>query len=821
MMSGVNLDYLTVPRPWRKSYTIRGKETKETPVPFSFRFTSYTDVVNSIEEMFASLQARSEQGAALLRGNLTRTLNGETRRGAVDLRDKRSRWLLLDVDGVRCVDNAEALLFGELGLPKVRYIEHLSSSTGFKPGYRAHIFIMLDEAVRLDQLKGWIWAAQLANPALAEEMRLDPSGCVLLPVLDPAACVPSQLFTIADPVIVPKTKDPAPDRWRLSKEGSPVLAVNDFRTPPSPVLDENKVSILAVKRSELGIKGIKGDVGQPYLDNQGAQWTPVHNPIAAEATHVEESGDFVRIDVNGTYTGTHTDSPYWHPKNRPDKIYCFRGMLEYKTKELLPAYYASLMVERADMAREEAHDRQRRVEDGESLICVFMDEATEQYVCFDSSQVRAWEDVRFFSKKAATISWLAAKSAEKPYEGAEPPMIRTVFDPDKPFVDFAGGTLNRFIPPEETPDGTLPANLLEVLNHVLNYDKDMVEAFLDWMAFLYQRREAPHSAWLLSGCPGTGKDLVMNAFIATLGRGYSKHVSPIALAEKYTGWAEDTNLVFVNEADTRAFKGNTLSARMNDLITGDTVGVRRMGTDVYEVPNRLGFVFTSNRQDGYELTARDRRIHVPPRQEAPLLKVWSVEQCAKMAAFSEEEARSVRGFLRSRKFDEDRLRFPKLTKAKRTLAAASQPAAVRVFTRLRQGEWGPLLDDMPSYRDAIAQHDPYFAEDLNDLLRVVHSTASHKMDLLLKMKEVKTLAAALIDPKLWRMGPAKFKQYAMHNELPEVENVDRHRRVDGEQIRGTKFGDVCLTADEMYNRAVNLGYLTENPEGGVVVSIRS
>jgi hypothetical protein len=424
-------------------------------------------------------------------------------------------------------------------------------------------------------------------------------------------------------------------------------------------------------------------------------------------------------------------------------------------------------------------------------------------------------------------SWLITNCVDAPFEDY-PPVYTVVFDPSKPFFDPVNRTLNRFSPPQlpdALPDdpqiSDLDPSFWRLVSHVIP-DPDMAETFLDWVAFIYQTRTAPQSAWLLHGSTGTGKDLTMNILRQVLGPRYCRNLLPHMLTENFNGWIEETNLVYVNEIDTRVFKGNNLSARLNDYITAEYLSVRKMRADSYEVRNYAGYVFSSNRMDAVELQPNDRRFHVPPRQEEPLLSIMSQQVIDRLVAMAsgrdEESILALRGWFHARLYDEPKLRRPQYTEAKAVLADASQPAATRLSAQLMRGRWAEIVDHLEPYETLFNERG--LASSATDLVEFFKAFVEQcgnprTRKIAVTRNELRAIFAAACDPRIAQMAPAKFRQYLLHNEFLEADHLKPLKR-GGVSVRGVSL-PLPKPEDRAHviDRLSSLGYLTDGRHAAV------
>lgn len=791
----IKVDYIACKHPWRKSFVKLGDELEARSVKPCYYVTSYRDVYEDLRALYNGLKRNAKEGRALLRGLLKHPLNHESRARKVNKR-ARTKLLVMDIDGTLLTNDPAEYVRTYVGLPSTDMIAVYTSSYGIKAGLRCLIIIELAEEVPFKDLKTAIWGLQLRSPELADEIMLDASQQALQPVLDPSSSTPSQLFTIAPPQFAPSSLDP----FRDDPDGRYLFIEGDRRTlPVSEVtqFDEAEVAdmrakLLTQRRAEAGVHANSSPSRTSVRTDPstGIEWTFVEDPTPAVVTSIKDCGDFVRLNLNGG-----DSEAYWHPKGSRKYLYSFKGNLMYPMQKILPEYYQSLVAAAQEEKRDKAQEAKAALEAGKDIVLVALDRRTEQYLCGLLNASSTWEDIEAYTKMTSVKSWLATHALDAPFEDY-PPVYNVIFEPNEPFLDPVTRTINRYTPPQEPTElpteatlGNIHPAFLKLVRHVLAGDEEMVETFLDWVAFLYQRRIAPHSAWLLHGTQGTGKDLTMSIVRRILGPRYCVNLMPHMLADNFNGWIEDANLVYVNEIDSRAFKGNNLSARLNDYITAERISIRRMRADSYEVTNRAGYVFSSNRMDAVELPPNDRRLHVPPRQETPLLAVMTNTEIDDLVNLSDSDILELRGWMRVRRYDEQRLRRPGLTEAKKILADASQPAATRLSGQLRSGLWLDVVEHIEPYEAVFSDYGrPMLASELRDFFAVFAQVCQNERSrrIAVTLTELRAIYAAACDRRVADMAPSKFRQYLMHNAMLEADAVTPTKRL-GKSVRGVSM----------------------------------
>ncbi len=154
-------------------------------------------------------------------------------------------------------------------------------------------------------------------------------------------------------------------------------------------------------------------------------------------------------------------------------------------------------------------------------------------------------------------------------------------------------------------------------------DDSHAQAFLDHMAYLLpdeaERGHAldylsflvrddfvkAHFAMLLQGAPGTGKSFVGSVVERMIGARNTRMVKSQELTKEFTGWQEDRQLAVIEEIMARG--RIELVNELKTVITGETLRIRRMRTDTYEVPNGLNLLCFTNHENAVPIERGDRR----------------------------------------------------------------------------------------------------------------------------------------------------------------------------------------------------------------------
>ena len=694
----VDITFLEAAKPLRKKITRTAEgEIEKTPWPRVARFASRFEHVENITELYERLQYADEQGWCLLRGGLTQSLDWESRAGKAN-KKRPTSLLILDCDGVQGAPTPEYLV-SALGLPAdAPYIIHHTASAGL-PGdedaLRCHLFFPLERPVSFAALRRYQKELNLRTPLISGQMRLSADGRTFLWPIDLATAVPSQLVFLSTPTFTGMGDPLEGKRWELMNPDAEPLPLTALATRLSEEeLSTTQGNLLAQLQGERGLR--RGTAPSTKMVSRlGCDWEQVINPGVATVSSTRSDRDYVRLNVDGGDSWA-----YWHPSSSARYVYSFKGMYMYETRRFLPDYWQHWQEEMVESTRDERtterqEDQDAFVGSATPRILTFIDAATEMFWCGEVTPETPPGEMRKFSKFATVKSWVTDKGGmvDRP---ADLPVWDVDFVPGAPAYDFTERRVNVFPTREEAVSAGPPPDMLtNFITHVLGGKEEMYETFMHWLAMIYQSAKATHTAWLLWGTPGTGKDLLTGFCRAVLHPSVCRIVSPHQIQEGFNAWAMHNLLAVVNEVDTGNLDPKKGMPRVKDMITADNLSIRVMRKDAFEVQNHLNFIFCSNRPGALYIEPGDRRFHVPPRQEVPLRQVMDPDKLVPMLQ-NPAVVQSMRAWLRDMEVDEKRVRIPSNTSAKSSLMTATQTAAERLAEAFKRGDIVSLAEMMPA-----------------------------------------------------------------------------------------------------------------------------
>ena len=150
--------------------------------------------------------------------------------------------------------------------------------------------------------------------------------------------------------------------------------------------------------------------------------------------------------------------------------------------------------------------------------------------------------------------------------------------------------------------------LLHVDNTVASEREQRI--LIDFMAYVYQHPgKRVQWALLLKGIEGNGKSYFFRVMQAVLGKQASV-VSTTAIDSAFTGWAEGSVLVCIEEIRISGVNKYAILDKMKPIITNNTIAVVHKGKDEKYIPNFTSYMMFTNHSDAIPVGDNDRRYCV-------------------------------------------------------------------------------------------------------------------------------------------------------------------------------------------------------------------
>ena len=146
------------------------------------------------------------------------------------------------------------------------------------------------------------------------------------------------------------------------------------------------------------------------------------------------------------------------------------------------------------------------------------------------------------------------------------------------------------------------------------------EHFINWLAYIYQKKQKTMTAWILTGIPGTGKGLFVHRVLKPLFGEQQVPMRALENIEEQFNLYMRMALFLVVDEFRMGDSGNIgrMADKLKHQITEPTLTVRAMRANQVELPSYCNFLFLTNRADAIKIEDGDRRYNVAPRQERRL-----------------------------------------------------------------------------------------------------------------------------------------------------------------------------------------------------------
>ena len=258
---------------------------------------------------------------------------------------------------------------------------------------------------------------------------------------------------------------------------------------------------------------------------------------------------------------------------------------------------------------------------------VFIDRNTCQYYSVSVENGKVMVDLirsQYFAKQFC-------KSKNLPIPQAFPhARLENRFDEDQ-VIDFEKGFVNKYIAPDvlkmSVPEGfeaKIPEYTGKLINHVFAEDQEIIDHFLNDLAYLVQTRKKLITSYLMQGTEGTGKGLFFKHVLCKIfGERYCSETSMDAFGSRFNDFLTNNFLVLVSGISINFTNGNrneiSIAGKIKMAITDQYIHIEAKGRPRQLGENNCSFLFATNKRHGLVLPNDDRRFNVAPRQETKIM----------------------------------------------------------------------------------------------------------------------------------------------------------------------------------------------------------
>lgn len=691
-----------------------------TPYPHVKNVTSHqhdipTDItgLSMLEKL---IRDHGQQGHCLLKGNLKRPIQNESRAGKTD-RVGYSNLLVLDIDGITIPGHTNPKMFTEKDVstlaktvmrelpPEVQdcsFIAQASASLGLKGDkVSLHIFILLTHAMPAKAVKLWLQSSNFESQLFSSQLELSSNGHSLKYPLDTSVADNSKLIFIAPPTFEDGTHDPFSSSSERVVRVSGITETLDLAALMSNISPEvvyqksnehkNKL------RTQRGFKAKKEKLTIATVDNKSEEI--LTNPDRMSIAIADDSNPpYIRCNVNGG-----DSNAYYFKIEDPTYMYNFKGEPIWSIEQADPDFYKSLF----DVYQEEMEKEGRA-----NFPIAMRDFYTDTYYngVFDPNLNQFSDEFPLMPCSSASIEgFMRSHGRSKP---DFIPDARVIFDPasndegvnlaNVPYhINMFRKTEYMLSTREHEPlsmgDSAKIADscplIYKLMTHILGGQNLEVEHFTNWLAYIFQTKRKAMTAWVLQGVPGTGKGIFYTKVLRPLFG--NEHVPMRALQnieEQFNLYMRQALFLVVDEFHMASANAGTMKIadKLKNAITENTMTIRAMRSNQVEMPNYTNFIFLTNRMDAVKIEEGDRRYNIAPRQEQKLEHVYPevIDGIDDISL----ELHKFAALLRNYKVNKQLVRTPIANNAKAQMAQVTMSVMEEFFAAVRHGKLSVFLD---------------------------------------------------------------------------------------------------------------------------------
>ena len=206
------------------------------------------------------------------------------------------------------------------------------------------------------------------------------------------------------------------------------------------------------------------------------------------------------------------------------------------------------------------------------------------------------------------------------------------FDSDE-IVNFKEEFVNKYIAPDvlkspipEEFKAKMPKYIGRLIDHIFAGDLEIINRFINDLAYLTQTRKKLITSYLMSGTEGTGKGVFFKLVLRKMfGERYCAETDMDAFDSRFNDFLTDNFLVLVSEVSANFTaverRGLSIVEKIKMAITDQSIQIEGKGQKRFNGNNNCSFLFATNRRHGIVLSNDDRRFNVAPRQEQKIINM--------------------------------------------------------------------------------------------------------------------------------------------------------------------------------------------------------
>lgn len=713
--------------PMRKTLGLADGSSRSYPL--AGKVTSYEedfDIASGVAAYRDLLAKHALRGHALYKGLFAKPLNNESRRGQTD-KSSKTELLVLDIDGLSLdhitaklgcrpkdvIEMAEGVIsLLPKALHKVSYVALASSSFGLKDKQVSiHIHFLLEEPVSHRALKDWLLSLNYTQQSIFEKLELTNSKMKLKSVVDPCLAEPARIVYIAPPLFGPRIQNPFiddSDRIVAVDKKVKLLDLNtemDMLAKKRGIVDTRKMEALKDLQKKAGVSSAK--LTYTNLNVDGYSLSVVSNPPEIELEFAYEDHEFVRYNVRGK-----SNNAFWVAKNNPEVVKCFiPDEPPFLFRKADPLTYKEHVAKYGEVFERSVNAETGKVQ--EIVRSMHQCRDTDNFITleYDKKSGNIIE-MKSHGGSDAPANWLKHYATPIPdpvppvYVTMNPNRDDTLYTIDDKFY------INRFVPTVYMDKNTEKPEVYqlkygqawllhtdcpvisEIVLNMLGDDMDCFEHFVNWLAYIFQKRDKAETAWLVHGIEGTGKGVFFKRIVQPLfGKDYAVQNTLRGVADdQFNGWMEDVIFLMIDEFNMKGSASlNKTVSLLKNLVTEPTLMLRKMQQQQRSVVQRLNMLFATNDLDAMPAADR-RRYNIAPRQQRAIeARLPCFEHREATDSIIENELSIFAAYLQEFQVNRSQVTKILVNQARIDLHEASMNSVDRFFESVIAGNFGYFI----------------------------------------------------------------------------------------------------------------------------------
>ena len=755
----MQLTFLQADRPLIKRYTKKTDGTlKKESYTSAYLFTSSAEEVETISDFHAALVAHARAGHCLHTGSFDTPLQNESRAGKFVKGEKR-KWIVIDLDELKGFDTAEDVI---AELPKafhdVSYIEQHSAGSTLKPGLNMHLFFVLDREEDMADIKNWMMHANLETKSLVDKITLTAKDYGLSYPLDRIANDNGRIVYIAPPECV-GFADPVPERIKLVNKGSDLLR---YSFTSSVVSDVKKLErdLIAKLRKDKGLSTSKGDF---YDDSKSGVEVLKRKLTEKGRVHpLRKDNDFImRCNLDDG-----DSEAYYYYIKKPALLRNHKGEPALYMEAVDKEYYDKVALPEA-----------KKLHEKDVQPFVFRNEYNDKYYVGLRLGDEIHKQPHVISSEAKIQDYFVQHNGFGVPDPIESwvmefnPSLGKQWNPDK--LVFNTWRKSEYMM-NATYRSLPPVTINKIIDHVVGNDPEAYHHFMNWLAYVYQKRTKTGTAWVFHGVQGTGKGLLVDHVLKPIfGDEYVFKQTTRGLKDAFNVWMEKSIIVNIDEFDIEdtGADANGIMQNLKSWITDKYSAVRDMYAAQRTARSYSNFILTTNANSALPVDEGDRRISFGKRQEKRIQ--ISHEEVAAVPG----ELQHFAGYLLGYKVDSQKAHTCLENDAKHIARHLGKTTIEEFVDAIKSG-------DLQYFVDGASEkgHDPALPGYYREILDGWIADAKADRPSAVRVPEL-LLAFKLICNEKSEMKQSKFVKMMQHKAL----NVGQPLDYKGKRFRGWKI----------------------------------